>query len=114
MSTLPQSGQSRVADTNADAGAGTAIDRRAFLLGAAAAVAPAGAAWAATAADLKPIQAEIEKRHEESVRRIQDWVKQPTIAAENKGINEGNDLMMRLLRDEGCRQVTKRETELHK
>ena len=56
---------------------------------------------AADPTDLKAIQAEIEKRHDESVRRIQDWVKQPTIAAENKGINEGTDLMMRLLRDAG-------------
>ena len=52
--------------------------------------------------DLKPVLAEIEKRHDESVRRIQDWIKQPTIAAENKGINEGRDLMMRLLKEVGC------------
>jgi acetylornithine deacetylase/succinyl-diaminopimelate desuccinylase-like protein len=57
--------------------------------------------------------AEIEKRHDESVRRIEDWVKQPTIAAENKGINEGADLMMRFLRDAGCGQVTKCSTDLH-
>ncbi|HEV8262840.1 MAG TPA: M20/M25/M40 family metallo-hydrolase [Burkholderiales bacterium] len=57
--------------------------------------------------------AEIEKRHDESVRRIQEWIKQPTIAAENRGINEGCDLMMRLLRDAGCQQVTKCPTDLH-
>src|SRR6266849_6057539 len=89
------------------------MNRRAFLIGAAAALVPAGGLRAATTADLKPIQAEIEKRHDESVRRIQDWVKQPTIAAENKGINEGCDLMMRLLRDAGCDQVTKCPTDLH-
>jgi len=89
------------------------MDRRAFLAGAAAALAPAGEAWAATTPDLKPIQAEIEKRHDESVRRIQDWVKQPTIAAENKGIDEGCDLMMRLLREAGCDQVKKCPTDLH-
>jgi acetylornithine deacetylase/succinyl-diaminopimelate desuccinylase-like protein len=74
---------------------------------------PAAALRADTASDLKPIMAEIEKRHEESIRRIEDWVKQPTIAAENKGINEGADLMMRLLRDAGCGQVTKCSTDLH-
>src|SRR6266851_1239426 len=84
------------------------IDRRTFLPAAATA-----SAFAATAPDLKPIQAEIEKRHDESVRRIQDWIKQPTIAAENRGINEGCDLMMRLLRDAGCDQVTKCPTDLH-
>ena len=91
----------------------TAVDRRAFLGAAAAALLPSRAPRAATAPDLKPILAEIEKRHDESVRRIEDWVKQPTIAAENKGINEGCDLMMRLLRDAGCNQVTKCPTDLH-
>jgi acetylornithine deacetylase/succinyl-diaminopimelate desuccinylase-like protein len=89
------------------------MDRRAFLAGAAAALAPVEKAWAATAPDLKPVQAEIERRHDESVRRIQDWVKQPTIPAENKGINEGCDLMMRLLREAGCNQVIKCPTDLH-
>ena len=90
-----------------------AVDRRAFLGAAAAALLPSRAARAATAPDLKPILAEIEKRHDESVRRIEDWVKQPTIAAENKGINEGCDLMIRLLRDAGCNHVTKCPTDLH-
>lgn len=90
-----------------------AVDRRAFLGAAAAALLPSRLARADTAPDLKPILAEIEKRHDESVRRIEDWVKQPTIAAENKGINEGCDLMMRLLRDAGCNQVTKCPTDLH-
>lgn len=84
-----------------------AINRRTFLMGTAA------AAWAATAPDLKPVEAEIAKRHDESVRRIQDWIKQPTIAAENRGINEGCDLMMRLLREAGCEQVIKCPTDLH-
>ena len=100
-------------DTNAD----SFLDRRTFLAGAAAALAPAGEAWAQAAPDpskdLKPVFAEIEKRHDESIRRIQDWIKQPTIAAENKGANEGCDLMMRLLRDAGCNQVTKIPTDLH-
>ncbi|MDP8979509.1 MAG: M20/M25/M40 family metallo-hydrolase [Acidobacteriota bacterium] len=85
------------------------LDRRTFLLGAAA----TASAFAATTPDLKSIQTEIEKRHDESVRRIQDWIKQPTIAAENRGIAEGCDFMMRLLRDAGCDQVTKCPTDLH-
>ena len=75
------------------------MNRRAFLAGAAAAFVPAGETRAQTTSDLKPVVAEIGKRHEESVQRIQEWIKQPTIAAENKGINEGCDLMMRLLRE---------------
>jgi acetylornithine deacetylase/succinyl-diaminopimelate desuccinylase-like protein len=94
-------------------GPSSGMDRRAFLAGVAAALAQAEKTRAATASDLKPIQVEIEKRHDESVRRIQDWIKQPTIAAENKGINEGCDLMMRLLREAGCSQVVKCPTDLH-
>ena len=89
------------------------MDRREFLGTASAALLPAAAARADGAADLKPVLTEVEKRHDEAVRRIEDWIKQPTIAAENKGINEGADLMMRLLRDAGCGQVTKCPTDLH-
>jgi acetylornithine deacetylase/succinyl-diaminopimelate desuccinylase-like protein len=88
-----------------------AVDRRAFLLGATTALLPA--VKAQSAAGLEPIFAEAGKRHDESVRRIQDWIRQPTIAAENKGINEGTDHMMRLLRDAGCDHVTKCPTDLH-
>jgi acetylornithine deacetylase/succinyl-diaminopimelate desuccinylase-like protein len=62
-------------------------------------------------ADLKAIQAQIEKRHDESVRRLQEWIRQPSIAAENKGVNEGCDLTMRLLRDAGFGQVAKIPTD---
>ena len=101
MSSLPEAG--RRPDS--------VFDRRAFLAAAAGALSPV--AWAAAAPDLKTIQAEIEKRHDESVRRIQDWIRQPTIAAENKGIQEGCDLMIQLLREAGCGQVMKCPTELH-
>jgi len=37
---------------------------------------------AADASDLKAIQAEIDKRHDEAVQRLQDWIRQPSIAAE--------------------------------
>jgi len=89
------------------------INRRAFLAGAAAALVPIAGTSGAGTPDLTPVLAEIEKRHDESVRRIQEWIKQPTIAAENKGINEGRDLMMRLLKDAGCSQVTACPTDLH-
>jgi len=62
---------------------------------------------ARAADDLGPIRAEIEKRHEEAVKRLQQWIAQPTIAAEKRGIDEGCDLMMRLLRDAGFNAVTR-------
>jgi len=92
----------------------SAVDRRAFLHAAAASgfVGAASLAlpkWAsaAPADDMSTIQKEIEKRHDESVQRLQEWIKQPSIAAENRGMNEGCDLTMRMLRDAGFQQVTK-------
>jgi acetylornithine deacetylase/succinyl-diaminopimelate desuccinylase-like protein len=61
--------------------------------------------------DLAPVWAEIEKRHGEAVARLQEWVRQPSIAAENRGVNEGCDLTMRLLRDAGFDKVTKVPTD---
>jgi acetylornithine deacetylase/succinyl-diaminopimelate desuccinylase-like protein len=63
--------------------------------------------------DRAPIYAEIEKRHGEAVKRFQDWVRQPTIAAENRGMNEGCDLMLRLLRDAGFQKVERVNTSGH-
>lgn len=62
---------------------------------------------AADASDLKAIQAEIDKQHEEAIHRLQDWIRQPSIAAENRGMTEGCDHMMRLLHDAGFDVVTK-------
>src|SRR5690348_8743075 len=94
-------------------------DRRTFLQAAAATAAagaatfalPAWARGAAPASDLDAIRAEIEKRHDESVKRLQDWIRQPSIAAENRGMNEGCDMMMRMLREAGFQQATKITTD---
>ncbi|HET8547618.1 MAG TPA: M20/M25/M40 family metallo-hydrolase [Bryobacteraceae bacterium] len=82
------------------------LNRRSFLRGAAAGSAVLTAARA-DVSDLNAVRAEVEKRHDEAVRRLQAWIRQPSIAAENRGMNEGCDLMMRLLRDAGFAQVTK-------
>src|SRR5438093_8631893 len=60
---------------------------------------------------LAAIQAEIVKRHAEGVQRLQEWVRQPSIAAENRGMTEGCDLMMRLARDAGFQGVTRVPTD---
>ena len=62
-------------------------------------------------AETDAIRAEIEKRHEESVKRLQTWIKQPSIAAENRGMNEGCEIMMQMLRDVGFQQVQKMSTD---
>jgi acetylornithine deacetylase/succinyl-diaminopimelate desuccinylase-like protein len=89
------------------------VDRRTFLQGmTAGAAALALPAWArGAAADVDAIGAEIEKRHDESVQRLQEWIRQPSIAAENRGMNEGCDLTMRMLRDAGFQQVVKVPTD---
>ena len=56
--------------------------------------------------DLAEIKAQIAKQHDESVKRLQDWIHQISIAAENRGFPEGPDHMMKLLRDAGFDQVT--------
>lgn len=89
------------------------LGRRAFLQSAVAAT--AALAWPrpgrADDSDLAAIRAEIEKRHGESVKRLQEWIRQPSIAAENRGVTEGCELMMRLLREAGFGQVTKVPTD---
>ncbi len=92
------------------------LNRRRFLqsaaLGAVALASPRRA-HAADPADLKAIFAEADKRHDEAVQRLQQWIRQPSIAAENRGMSEGCDLMMRMLRDAGFDQVTKIPTGGH-
>ena len=94
------------------------MNRRNFLAGAAATVATLSSPSLSSAdqasadqADLQPIWKEIEKRHEESVRRLQTWIRQPSIAAENREVNEGCDLTMQLLGDAGFQSVTKVPTD---
>ena len=88
-------------------------DRRTFLQGAAAAAAlTAMPRWAqAYPEDSKAIRAEIEKRHDEAVRRLQTWIRQPSIAAENRGMNEGCELMIEMLREAGFSEVKKMPTD---
>ncbi|HZQ96393.1 MAG TPA: M20/M25/M40 family metallo-hydrolase [Candidatus Sulfotelmatobacter sp.] len=85
------------------------MNRRTFLQGALAGAAtlPFTRRARAESNDLAPIFAQIEKRHDEAVQRLQEWIKQPSIAAENRGMSEGCDLTMRFLRDAGFGEVTK-------
>ena len=91
------------------------VDRRTFLERTAAAT--AALAWPSSppttrrSDDLAPIFTEIEKRHDEAVSRLQEWIRQPSIAAENRGVNEGCELTMRMLREAGFSAVTKVPTE---
>jgi len=89
------------------------VNRRSFIKG----TALAGAAaltmnqrlWAAD--DFDPIRREIAKRHDEALRRLQEWIQQPSIAAESNGMNEGCELTMRMLKDAGFNTATKVPTD---
>src|ERR1700720_762243 len=94
------------------------MDRRTFLQATAAAAATLALSQNGLAentnpssSDLNLIQKEIEKRHDESVQRLQAWIRQPSIAAEKRGMDEGCDLTMRMLRDAGFGEVTKVPTD---
>ena len=50
---------------------------------------------------LRAIQTEVEKRHDESIERLQDWVRHPAIAAEDEGMDQGCELMSWLAQDAG-------------
>jgi acetylornithine deacetylase/succinyl-diaminopimelate desuccinylase-like protein len=91
------------------------MNRRTFLHNAAFGMAAASLAQARAHAqnspDLNPLKSEIEKRHDESVARLQEWIRQPSIAAENRGMAEGCALTMRLLDETGFERVVKVPTD---
>jgi acetylornithine deacetylase/succinyl-diaminopimelate desuccinylase-like protein len=61
--------------------------------------------------EMQPIWSQIEKRHDETVRRLQQWIRLPSIAAENRGMTEGCDMTMEMLREAGFTQVAKIPTD---
>jgi acetylornithine deacetylase/succinyl-diaminopimelate desuccinylase-like protein len=61
--------------------------------------------------ELAPILAEITRRHDESVKRLQTWIRQPSIAAENRGMKEGCELFMNMLREAGFQMVKQIATD---
>jgi acetylornithine deacetylase/succinyl-diaminopimelate desuccinylase-like protein len=82
------------------------------ILGAAATSAAALALprFLSAADDLSTIYAEIGRRHDEAVKRLQGWIRVPSIAAEGRGTNEGCALMIQLLRDAGFQNAVRADT----
>ena len=83
------------------------VNRREFVQGAvsgvllAAAPAPLWAAAGAAAADKAAVLAQIPLMHDENVRRLQEWIALPSIAAENRNYPAGPEHMARLAREAG-------------
>src|SRR6266536_2336278 len=63
--------------------------------------------------DFAAIKAEIANRHDEAVKRLQDWIHQVSIAAEDRGYPEGAEYMAKLARDAGFQQATRIDTDGH-
>jgi acetylornithine deacetylase/succinyl-diaminopimelate desuccinylase-like protein len=89
------------------------MDRRRFLQGTVASAAALGFSRRARASTpgLEPVYAQVEKRHEETVALLQEWIRQPSIAAENLGMAEGCELTLRLLRDAGFQKAARIATD---
>jgi acetylornithine deacetylase/succinyl-diaminopimelate desuccinylase-like protein len=66
---------------------------------------------ASCAEDFADIEAQITKQHDESVKRLQDWIGQVSIAAENRGYPEGADYMIKLLQEAGFDQAKQVPTD---
>lgn len=84
----------------------TSIDRRAVLQGAAAGaalIAP-GSAFAASG-DMEALRKAIATNHDASVKRLQEWIANPSIAAENRNMQGGADYMKKLALDAGFQKA---------
>ncbi len=86
------------------------LSRRDFVQGAVAGVALAaapGTGFAAYAddADKQAVLQQIPKMHAENVKRLQDWIALPSIAAENRNFPQGPEHMAKLARDAGFTDV---------
>ena len=61
--------------------------------------------------DLSDVKAQVTKQHDQSIKRLQDWIAQVSIAAEDRGYPEGADYMIKLLKDAGFQHAERVETD---
>jgi len=69
-------------------------------------VAIPGTKVARAADEFADVRREITARHDEAVKRLQDWIALPSIAAESLNSAEGAERMAQLARDAGFQKVT--------
>ncbi|GAC1363270.1 MAG: M20/M25/M40 family metallo-hydrolase [Acidobacteriaceae bacterium] len=86
-------------------GNGSGVSRREFVRGATAAAATLAAApavaFGADDADRQAVLREIPKMHDANVKRLQEWIALPSIAAENRNFPQGPEYMAKLAQDAG-------------
>jgi acetylornithine deacetylase/succinyl-diaminopimelate desuccinylase-like protein len=68
-------------------------------------------ALASDSSDL--LRTRITRQRDEGIRRLQEWIRLPSIAAENRSMSEGCELMMRLAREAGFDKVRRVDTDGH-
>src|SRR6201990_2909168 len=85
------------------------VSRRDFVQGAlsgAVLLSAPGAVFAAgDSPDKAAVLAQIPKMHAENVKRLQEWIALPSIAAENRNFPQGPEYMAKLARDAGFSNV---------
>jgi acetylornithine deacetylase/succinyl-diaminopimelate desuccinylase-like protein len=84
------------------------LSRRDFLntsVSAAVLAALPGAALAARGSSKAAVLAEVPKMHAANIKRLQDWIALPSIAAENRNYPQGPEYMAQLARDAGFTDV---------
>ncbi|MFL5298664.1 MAG: M20/M25/M40 family metallo-hydrolase [Phenylobacterium sp.] len=87
--------------------------RRRLLQGAAAAVALAPFSALAAAGDMDAVRKAVERDHDVNVKRLRDWIVLPSIAAENRSMDQGAQYMMALAKDAGFTNVQRVATDGH-
>ena len=85
------------------------LSRRSVLQGAV--VSAAALAFPSRPDDLAPVYAEIKRRHDETVKRIQQWIATPAIAAESLNSEEGVQQFIGLLKDAGFQSAARVPTD---
>ena len=86
------------------------LRRSSILLIALAPLAFASACFAA-GDDLAPVKAQITQQHDAAVKRLQDWIALPSIAAENLNYPAGAELMAKMLKDAGFQEAKVIQTD---
>jgi acetylornithine deacetylase/succinyl-diaminopimelate desuccinylase-like protein len=85
------------------------MNRRLLIQGAlaSAALSPIAGFAASQSSNLTAVKRAVDEGFNDMVRRLQDWIHLPTIAAEKLNIQEGADYMAKLATDAGFRKVRK-------
>src|SRR5262249_17216952 len=56
--------------------------------------------------DLSAVRAAIDKQRPEAIKRLQNWIALPSIAAEHRNTEEGCELMIQMLKEAGFQSAT--------